>query len=165
MRCGPVLREQLVALGVTPDTFVWNKDMKDWRQAKFVEELDTIWSNRYFNSLCTICSMEDSAICKGCVNESSFSLCGNISPKWLMRRPRRKCSSHKKNVSTFIPHGVLYGPPTYTINDVVYEPSTTHPTNAVVYGPPPLLIGKQSKTGLCLLIILAIVLLVIFIVC
>lgn len=165
MQCGPVLREQLVALGVTPDTFVWNKNMKDWRQAKFVEDLNTIWSNRYFNSLCTICSMEDSAICKDCINESLFSLCGNISPKWLMRRQRRLKSSRKKNLSTGISNGVVYGPPTYSINDVVYEPPTTHSTNAVLYGPPPLLRRNHWRIGLWILILLAIVLLVMFIVC
>lgn len=93
IQCGPVHRDQLVALGVTPDTFVWKEDLKDWQQAKTVEDLTQIWSNRYYDSSCRICRLDDSAICIDCKDDSLFSLCESISPNWVMRRPRKIISS------------------------------------------------------------------------
>lgn len=42
-QCGSAIKDQLVALGVTPNTFVWREGMIDWQQAKFVEELNIVW--------------------------------------------------------------------------------------------------------------------------
>lgn len=90
IQCGPVLRDQLVALGVTPETFVWKEGMTDWQQAKFVEDLNIIWYNGYYNLSCSICRLEDSAICKDCKDGSLFSLCESISPNRV-----------KKNIMTY----------------------------------------------------------------
>lgn len=93
IQCGPVLRSQLVALGVTPDTFVWKEGMADWQQAKNVEELNQIWNHSCYDYPCNICRLDDSAICKDCKDGSLFSLCESISPNWLLRQPRHISSS------------------------------------------------------------------------
>lgn len=91
-QCGPVIKDQLVVLGVNPNTFVWREGMTDWQQAKFVEELNSVWNNGYFNSSCRICKLDGSATCRECKDESLFSLSNNISPNWLMRQTKKMSS-------------------------------------------------------------------------
>lgn len=171
IQCGPVLRDQLVALGVTPETFVWKAGMTDWQQAKYVAELNIIWSNISYNSSCRICRLNDSAICKDCVDYSMFSLCDSISPNWRMRQTERTNSLHNNEsyVPTFTPHGVLYGPRPVNVSlkekfsqsfDTDMQPTVYGtPVNIAnerfdshhcVYGPPPLLqrIGWCAFLGL-----------------
>lgn len=45
---GPVDRDKLVGLGLTPETYVWCQGMKDWQQAKSVPDLAILFHSNPF---------------------------------------------------------------------------------------------------------------------
>jgi len=46
---GPFRLEELADAGVTPDTYVWCKGMKTWKQAADVPDICRYWRNRLYN--------------------------------------------------------------------------------------------------------------------
>lgn len=46
---GPFSLEEMPAAGITPDTYVWCKDMDDWKQAREVADICRFYRNRLFD--------------------------------------------------------------------------------------------------------------------
>lgn len=50
-QCGPYTLDELHDAGVTPETYVWSKEMEDWRPAAEVADICRYWRQRLAGSL------------------------------------------------------------------------------------------------------------------
>lgn len=49
-QAGPFRLEDMPAAGITPDTYVWAKDMDDWKQAREVGDICRFFRNRLYDN-------------------------------------------------------------------------------------------------------------------